>query len=183
MIKIDLLNRSFLPSELKAFLLDYPRKDWNTHPNFPNFTEFWLQRHEMFRQLGLHLMQLSQSMLDNDLGEQEYQKQTLIFSKFMFQELNTHHMMEDYYFFPGIVKYDEKLSAAIGLLETDHQEINIIINNYKVFLDRKLSPEQASNRASKLLKFQGQFNKALQRHLEDEEDIIVPAALHYGFVR
>ena len=183
MIKIDLLNRSFLPTELKVFLLDYPRKDWNTHPNFPNFTQFWLQRHEMFRQLALHLIQLSQSILDNDIGEQEYQKQTLLISKFMFKELHSHHMMEDIYFFPGIVKYDGKLSRAIELLETDHREINIIINNYKGSLDRSSSPEEASNLASKLLESQSQFNKALKRHLEDEEDIIVPAALHYGFVQ
>ena len=183
MTKIDLLNRIFLPGELKAFLSDYPRVEWNSHPNFPNFAEFWLQRHDMFRKLGLHLVQLSQAILNNDIDTKEFQKQTLIYSGFMLQELHTHHIMEDTFFFPGIVKYDSKLSTAIDLLENDHQAISSIVNNYKVLLDELQLTKEASNCARRLLECQNGFNEALKRHLEDEEDIIVPAALHYGFIR
>ena len=183
MKKIDLLNRSFLPEELKTFLSEYPRVEWNAHPNFPNFAEFWLQRHEMFRDLGLHLVQLSQAILNKDIDTKEFQNQTLICSGFMLQELHTHHIMEDTFFFPRISKYDSKLFAAIDLLESDHQAISSIIDNYKVLLEEVRLTKEASNCASKLLECQNGFNEALKRHLEDEEDIIVPAALHYGFIR
>ena len=181
MLKTDLLNRSSLPKELKAFLLDYPRKDWSENPNFELFSEFWLQRHEMFRELSAHLILLSRSILNNEINEEEYQKQTLAYSSFMLQQLHLHHTMEDNYFFPGIVKYNEKLNTAIELLETDHAEISALVYSYEKILSRCVSSKETLSCAGNLLEYQSRFNKALKRHLEDEEDIIVPAALHYGY--
>ena len=57
-----------MPRELKAFLLDYPRKAWSENPNFTYFSEFWLQRHEMFRELSAHLVFLSQSILNKEIN-------------------------------------------------------------------------------------------------------------------
>jgi hypothetical protein len=47
-----LLRRNTLPLDLKTLLLDYPRADWQGHPSFSDFSEFWLQRHTMFREIG-----------------------------------------------------------------------------------------------------------------------------------
>ena len=183
MLRTHLLNRSSLPSELKVFLLDYPRKSWSENPNFQHFSEFWLQRHEMFRELSAHLIFLSQSILNKEINEDEYQKQTLRYSSFMLQQLHLHHEMEDNYFFPGIAKYDKKLIVAIELLETDHSEISALVDDYEEILNKCITPKETLTYAGNILECQNRFNKALTRHLEDEEDIIVPAALHYGYRR
>ena len=183
MLRTHLLKRSSLSRELKAFLLDYPRKGWSENPNFEHFSEFWLQRHEMFRELSSHLISLSQSILNKQINEDEYQKRTLRCSSFMLQQLHLHHEMEDNYFFPGIAKYDKKLIAAIELLETDHTEISALFDAYDEILNRCITPRETLIFAGKLLECQSMLNKALKRHLEDEEDIIVPAALHYGYRR
>ena len=183
MLRTHLLNRSSLPRELKAFLLDYPRKGWSENPNFQHFSEFWLQRHEMFRELSAHLIFLSQTILNKEINEDEYQKQTRRYSSFMLQQLHLHHEMEDNYFFPGIAKYDKKLIAAIELLETDHSEISALVDAYEKILKRCITPKETLIYAGNLLECQSRLNKALKRHLEDEEDIIVPAALHYGYRR
>ena len=181
MLRTHLLNRSSLPRELKAFLLDYPRKAWSENPNFQLFSEFWLQRHQMFRELSAHLVFLSQSILNKEINEDAYQKQTLRYSSFILQQLHLHHQMEDNYFFPGIAKYDKKLIAAIELLETDHSEISALVDAYGEILKNCITPKETLTFAGNLLECQIRFNKALKRHLEDEEDIIVPAALHYGY--
>ncbi len=40
-----------------------------------------------------------------------------------------------------------------------------------------------STKADSLLSLQSVFNTALTQHLYDEEEIIVPAALHFGYIR
>ena len=51
-------------------------------------------------ELSAHLIFLSQSILNKEINEDEYQKQTLRYSSFMLQQLHLHHEMEDNYFFP-----------------------------------------------------------------------------------
>ena len=183
MLEMRLLHRRSLPSELKTFLLKYPRPDWETHPNFNKFSEFWLRRHQMFRELGGHLISLSQSMLDRNIDEKEYQRQLFRFSEFTLQQLHIHHMMEDTYFFPEIGGQDTRVGKAIELLESDHVEISKLINRYSSILNSCLTPTETIAKADSLLNLQRDFNKALRRHLDDEEEIIVPAALHFGYIR
>ena len=93
MLEMGLLHRNSMPSELKTLLLDYPRADWERHPNFTDFSDFWLQRHAMFRELGMRLIHLSRLMLDKDIDEREYQQQLFKFSEFMLHQLHTHHII------------------------------------------------------------------------------------------
>ena len=183
MQNLDLSKRNFLPREFKAFLADYPRKDWVNHSKFPDFAEFWLQRHEMFRELSAHLILLSKLTLNKEIDEDEYHKETRRYSSFILQQLHLHHKMEDNYFFPGIAKYNKKLNVAIELLETDHTKISALVNSYMNILNRCVTPKETLIYADNILECQRKFNKGLKRHLEDEEDIIVPAALHYGYRR
>ena len=183
MLEMHLLRRNSIPSELKTLLLDYPRAVWERHPNFTDFSDFWLQRHAMFRELGTRLIQLSQSMLDKDIDGREYQQQLFKFSEFMLYELHTHHIMEDTYFFPEIGRNDTKVQTAIELLESDHVQIGKLVKDYTISLKLCSTPRETSAKADSLLSLQSGFNEALRQHLNDEEEIIVPAALHFGYVR
>ena len=183
MSETHLLHRASLPSEMKHLLIDYPRTDWHAHSNFAHFAEFWLQRHQLFRELGSKLIALSQSLLDKKIDQSDYQSQLFRFSEFTLQQLHTHHMMEDNYFFPEISTYDPKISRAIDLLEQDHAEIYILINKYTGILHNNSTPHHIAMQAGRILDIQSEFNTALVRHLDDEEDIIVPAALHFGYIR
>ena len=183
MTETRLLHRDSLPLELKTLLLDYPRPDWGGHPNFSDFSEFWLRRHSMFRELAKGLIHLSQSILNKEIDEREYQQKVVGYSEFLFDQLHTHHMMEDTYFFPEIGSNDNKIQIAIDLLESDHIEIGRLIHNYNVSLQQCSTPMETSRRADSLLSLQSFVYKALIQHLDDEEEIIVPAALHFGFIR
>jgi iron-sulfur cluster repair protein YtfE (RIC family) len=183
MTETRLLHRNTLPLELKTLLLDYPKSDWQGHPNFSDFSEFWLQRHTMFREIGMRLIHLSQSMLNKDIEAREYQRQLFRYSEFMLHQLHTHHMMEDTYFFPEIGKNDTKTQTAIELLESDHIEIGRLIHDYTASLQQCSTPTLTSTKADTLLSLQSVFNTALTQHLDDEEEIIVPAALHFGYIR
>ena len=86
-------------------------------------------------------------------------------------------------FFPEIGKNDTKTQTAIELLESDHVEIGRLINDYTASLQQCSTPTLTSTKADTLLSLQSVFNTALTQHLDDEEEIIVPAALHFGYIR
>ena len=87
------------------------------------------------------------------------------------------------YFFPEIGRNDTKVQTAIELLESDHIEIGKLINDYIISLKLCSTPRETSAKADSLLILQNAFNEALRQHLHDEEEIIVPAALHFGYIR
>ena len=176
MLEMRLLHRKSIPLEQKTLLVDYPRADWEGHPNFTNFSDFWLQRHAMFRELGMRLIHLTQLMLDRDIDEREYQHQLFKFSEFLFRQLHTHHIMEDTHFFPEIGRNDTKVKIAIELLESDHIEITKLINNYTDSLKLCSTPRVTYSKADSLLSLQNMFNKALKQHMDDEEEINVGTA-------
>jgi hypothetical protein len=51
-LKLDLDTRPGLPEDLRFLLDRYPRDQWTDHANLGQMAQFWLQRHNMFRELG-----------------------------------------------------------------------------------------------------------------------------------
>ncbi|WP_352636795.1 hypothetical protein [Mesorhizobium sp. M0145] len=47
-----LLEREGLPDDLRWLAEKYPREIWQAHANIHGVANMWLQRHDMFRELG-----------------------------------------------------------------------------------------------------------------------------------
>ncbi|WP_353682232.1 hypothetical protein [Mesorhizobium sp.] len=56
-----LLERAGLPDDLRWLAEKYPREVWQCHANIHGIATMWLQRHDMFRELG--------GMLINGIGD------------------------------------------------------------------------------------------------------------------
>lgn len=54
-------SRAGLPEDLRWLVEKYPREDWLGHDNVHGMASMWLQRHDMFRELG--------SMLTTGIGD------------------------------------------------------------------------------------------------------------------
>ncbi|MEM9426594.1 MAG: hemerythrin domain-containing protein, partial [Pseudomonadota bacterium] len=52
MTDLTQLRTTPMPEEMQLLLADYPRDDWNAHPNFKRATAQWMKAHQMFRQLA-----------------------------------------------------------------------------------------------------------------------------------
>lgn len=48
----SLLERLGLPDDLRWLAEKYPRENWQGHANIHGVANMWLQRHDMFRELG-----------------------------------------------------------------------------------------------------------------------------------
>ena len=49
---LALARRSGWPEELRLLIARYPREQWQGHDNLGAMARFWLSRHDMFRELG-----------------------------------------------------------------------------------------------------------------------------------
>lgn len=169
--------RDGLPDALRVLVREFPKTGWQTHPNFGQMVQFWLQRHAMFRQLLDVLESDVQGVMDKQIDTQAYAPRLSRFAGMLLNSLHEHHHIEDDHYFPLLVKLDSRIEQGFDLLEADHQAMDGLLQNL-------------ANGANAVLQggepgvFSGQldaFGRLLNRHLTDEEEIIVPVILKSGF--
>lgn len=174
---LALSTRSGLPDALRALVEDFPRTGWQTHPNFGGMVEFWLQRHLMFRQLLERLERDVQLRIDGHIDFDAYAPRLSQYGSTLLNELQGHHHIEDAHYFPRLMQLESRLEAGFGLLEADHQAMDGLLNGMAEAANRVLQGGEAGVFADWLEDFGGMLN----RHLLDEEEIIVPVILKTGF--
>ncbi|MZR14890.1 hemerythrin domain-containing protein [Maritimibacter sp. DP07] len=181
---LSLDARDGLPPEMKVLLETYPRETWEGHPNFQGLTAFWLQMHGKFRAVQTELLQLTQDFLDGKTDPMRYGAATSRYSGFFLEGLHGHHNIEDHHYFPLMVALDDRVARAFDLLDADHHALSHHMNALADATNAVLRPlqngEDARDPAGKLHGVQSDFQTFLDRHLTDEEDVIVPLILEYG---
>lgn len=184
MSETELQTRPGLPDDLRVLLARYPREDWQAHENLGGMAQFWLERHAMFRDLG--------GMLNGAVGDwREGRVETTAFVQFFVPRLNFflgqlegHHQIEDHHYFPQFIPLDARLEQGFALLDNDHHaldgHIHALADTTNAVLRRIAAGEDDEKEARALLDAQRAFRKFLHRHLDDEEDLVVPVILEYG---
>ena len=178
--------RNGLPDELLELLRKYPRDQWANDARLHGLAEGWLQRHNLFRELSV----LTGGMT-TDLREGRTSPTTFLplFQRRMgllLGELDRHHRVEDEYYFPTFAAAAPKLQNGFDILDNDHGVIHGAIHslgNVSRELIAALSGEvsgrddNALRVAERLAGEIESFDGTLLRHLEDEEDLIIPLIL------
>ncbi|MBV7409094.1 hemerythrin domain-containing protein [Maritimibacter sp. DP1N21-5] len=179
----DLSGRDGLPSELRVLADRYPRDMWEGHPNFPGLTAFWLEMHGKFRAVMNELITGSQSYLDG-ADPMRFGSATSRYTGFFLQGLQGHHGIEDHHYFPLMVEFDPRLVRAFDILDKDHHALHDHMNALADATNDVLRPLQSGaqvrDETGRLLEVQEAFRGFLDRHLTDEEDVIVPLILEHG---
>ncbi|MEW9921146.1 hemerythrin domain-containing protein [Marimonas sp. MJW-29] len=176
-LKDSLHQRKALPDALRVLAEQYPRAQWEGHPNFGEMIQFWMQRHLMFRQLMQLLREDAQGLLDKKMPFETYAQRLSHYGGTFLNQLHGHHQIEDAHYFPQLVQLDPRLERGFELLETDHEAIDPLLHDFAGAANAVL---QGGEAGAFLRKIEG-FEKLLDRHLVDEEDIVVPVVLHTGF--
>lgn len=177
----DLQTRQDLPDALKALLREYPRDNWETHPNFNGLVRFWLDRHMMFRRILATLTEEATQRLDGNIDPQQYLSNLSRLGSMFVGELHGHHNIEDMHYFPILAQKDHRISIGFDILETDHHALDAVLNNYVEDANAALRASDASNdETGKLLETTQDLGRLLHRHLLDEEDLVVPVILKHG---
>lgn len=172
-------RRSGLPEALRVLAEAFPRADWEAHANFGELVRFWMDRHLMFRRILAALHDDALALEAGQLDPQRHGARLVRYGGLLVNELHHHHQIEDHHYFPQLVGLVPEIDRAFDLLETDHEAIDPMLHDLAGQMNavlREGGPVGALDEA--LMRFE----RLLDRHLTDEEEIVVPVILKSGFV-
>ncbi|MFZ5963303.1 hemerythrin domain-containing protein [Thalassococcus sp. BH17M4-6] len=177
MTETELAKRDKLPDALRTLLADFPRDEWQEHPNFAGLVAFWLDRHMMFRQLTQALQHDAEAAIDRKLDPQAHKARLSRYGGMLVSNLHGHHQIEDHHYFPVLSGKEPSLQRGFGILDADHHAMDGLLNRFTTSANGVLqdTAEPGAFRSELL-----SFGAMLHRHLEDEEDLIVPVILKLG---
>ena len=183
---ISLLEtREGLPDDLRFLADQYPRGEWQAHSNIHGMAGFWLQRHDMFREMGVLL---TGGIADYREGRKDAREFAAFFAprlNLFLGNLDGHHNVEDHHYFPVFAKAEPRLRRGFDILDGDHHLIHDALERNaetaNAFL-RALQESEDRQRfaADAYADENSRLIAMLKRHLDDEEDLIIPLILDRG---
>lgn len=183
MSDLSLDTRTGLPEALQVLLRDTPREVWQADPNFHGLVSFWLERHMMFRQIMAHMRAETEGFLDGQRDPRGFAQGIGRYGGMFVQQLHGHHQIEDHHYFPVLRQKDGRIETGFDLLDADHHALDGILNRFVEQANGAIQgvggPDAVTPAGALrdgLIDLQG----LIGRHLEDEEDLIVPVILKYG---
>ncbi len=179
MTDLSLEGREGLPDALRVLARAIPRGDWEGHANFTALTRFWLDRHMMFRDVLGRMVSDGQGLLDGRIAPERHMCETQRLAGFLMNELMAHHHIEDAHYFPQLIGLDPRISAGFEVLDADHVALDGHIRSTVEDVNAYL---RAGDRtaAGRLHENLNRFDRFIDRHLTDEEDLVVPVILTYA---
>ena len=182
---LALASRNGWPEDMRVLLAKYPREQWQGHANLGGMARFWLSRHDMFRELTDMLRTIEADFRGDRLPPAEFPSQFVPRLQFLLSQLDVHHQIEDYHYFPIFRAADERLARGFDVLEADHHAIHADMARAAETANallRALSGDADVLRrcVDDYAVASGALLEGLIRHLDDEEDLIVPLILDRG---
>lgn len=178
----ELETRLGLPEDLKLLIEKYPREVWQSHENLGQMAQFWLQRHDMFREMGRILTGAISDWREGKTDAKGFAGFFMPRLNWFLGNLDGHHNIEDQHYFPVFRKAEKRLNRGFDILDGDH---DIIHSALEANANAANSFAAALNKGGDTLKYAGDTYQRenerlvamLMRHLEDEEDLIIPVIL------
>ena len=183
---LALARRSGWPEDLRVLIERFPREQWEGHANLGEMARFWLSRHAMFRELSGSIEEIMAQFRSGATPAADFPRQLVPRLQFLLQQLGVHHQIEDLHYFPIFRAADERLARGFDVLEGDHHAIHADMAATAETANALLRALAASDAASltrrgdDYAQASGALIKGLVRHLDDEEDLIVPLILERG---
>lgn len=182
---MDLERRAGLPDDLRFLAARYPREDWREHVNIHGMASMWLQRHDMFRELGGILSGAIADYREARLDAPAFASFFVPRLQFFLGQLDGHHNVEDQHYFPAFARAEARLKRGFDILDADHHAIheglernaeaaNAFLRALRENDDRqRFAADAYADENTRLVAM-------LTRHLADEEDLIIPLILDKG---
>ena len=179
---LPLATRTGLPAEFQLILAEHPRAGWPDHPRFNGLAAFWLDRHLAFRQTLQRLLDETEARLDHRLAPKEYAHRLARQGSNLLSDLIGHHQIEDDAYFPELARLEPRILRGFDMLDADHHALHALIDRFAKGATAALqAPDDKTQhaRTARFLTDLADFNRLLIRHLEDEEDLVLPVVLKH----
>lgn len=181
--ELELALRSGLPEDLRFLLRAHPRAGWPDSPGFGPLSRFYLQRHSMFREVLATLTADTRAMIDGERGPGAFGQRLRRLGGFFLHELHMHHSIEDHHYFPALKRLEPRLERGFVILDADHHAIDANLHVFQkdatALLERLhgTDPRSAAGRFEEALR---NLEGLIDRHLTDEEELVVPLMIEKG---
>lgn len=180
---LSLQQRDGLPDALRTLINAYPRAGWVQNPNYSHLIAFWLDRHMMFRKLLDQLDGDAKSVLDGNEERDSYKRKLSRFGGMLINELHGHHHIEDAQYFPVMAQLAPSAARGFDILDADHQSLDGILSDLADTANTVLRYDGTApgfqDATAAMMRRLSAFKPLLNRHLIDEEEIVVPVLLKY----
>jgi hypothetical protein len=177
-------TRAGWPADLRLLIERYPREVWSGHANLGAMAQFWLQRHDMFREIGASLDEATTAFREGTATAADFRTFFPPRLQFFLQQLNAHHQIEDLHYFPVFQAAETRLAHGFDVLEADHHlihgQIDATVDAANTFLRTPANDEAAMAAGERYAQANGRLLRLLTQHLGDEEDLIIPLILDRG---
>ena len=172
-----LAARRGLPAEMLYLREALPRDRWQAHA-IPQQAAFWLQMHQGFRQASVSMARAVADHRAGAIDTRAYHDRLLPTLASFLQHLDGHHRVESGHYFPQFRQIEPRIAAGIDLLDRDHDAVHAHLEALaavgNAFHQAIRSGAPADDLAKRLAETLDGAAPPLVRHLDDEEDIVIP---------
>jgi len=176
----NVLSRTRLDARLCALLPVSRREDWPNHANYAQGAEDLRAIHAAMLQNAANVTHALAALASGDVQATEraaVARRAHGIARRVVDHLHVHHRIEDQRLFPQFARANPKIERAIALLEADHKVLDAAANVFDQAL-RSYPAAQAGPAAYEhAARTAEQLDRAMRRHIADEEDIVIPAYL------
>jgi hemerythrin-like domain-containing protein len=177
-------RRTGWPAELRILLTEFPRDLWQQSAS--PLARFWIDRHQHFRMQSSALRSATDDYRERRSAPKEFADRVAPRLQNFLSQLQGHHQIEDLHYFPAFRAADRRLNAGFDVLADDHkllhEDIVTIVQAMTAFIGtlRESGRSMENDRRQAADSFVDAFDplyRRLDRHLDDEEDLIIPLML------
>ena len=175
---LSLATRSGLPDALRPWLAQRPRESWS-QPDLPPTARFWLQMHDGFRAQQGELRRLGEAARNGGGDILVLHPRLIGLLGGFLQHLDHHHRIESGHYFPQFRALAPGTKAGLALLDQDHEIIHGRLEQLHAagLAFHQAALVRAPEARDALLRLADALQAAaplLDRHLDDEEEIVIP---------
>lgn len=182
----NVLERRSLHAGLRASLAglsQWPPQRWAEHPGYVGLASHWQDIHRaMVHNLGIVESSL-RTLAEDRLADADRMRLAGQIGSAVRQSvdhLHGHHRLEDHSMFPQLLRAAPSLARPLNLLEADHIVLNALLGPFEHALARLPAADAPASAWDEVAKAGERVARVARRHIEDEEEIVIPVVLGMG---
>ena len=137
----------------------------------------------MFRRLQELLREDAERLLDGDADARNHTARVSRYGSMFVGELHGHHNIEDAHYFPVLSARETSLARGFEILDRDHHALDGHLDTFVREANaviQALGEPDLRDRVSVFHEGVLRLGGFLDRHLTDEEELVVPVILRHG---